>query len=241
MIIVGEKRSAMNSPLYDFEQISSSQWNQFKEQKQIPDGFVFLAGATKYKNTPGIVLRAGKESIFLQSFLPHKSDEGLYSTRGFGRIYTIYEPANRPAEDVVLEESAIYLVMPDNKIMMLLNNGEHRNAAEVKQMFCFMRQLKGFKDFAPTNSLPHLYEVTFKERSRGYFLKGQTYQVWATPIGIPDVSLGEIAKGWMFCDINCGILGIIKSQSEEFIPLAEDDGTRIGQFKLRNHHLVFED
>ena len=58
---------------------------------------------------------------------------------------------------------------------------------------------------------------------------------------IPDVSLGEIAKGWMFCDINCGILGIIKSQSEEFIPLAEDDGTRIGQFKLRNHHLVFED
>lgn len=240
MIIVGEKRSLVNSPLYDFEQLSPEQWKQFREQKQIPDGFVFLAGAAKYKKTAGIVLHAGKEHIFIQSFLPHKSDGGLYSTRGFGRIYSLYEPANRPAEDVVMEESAIYLVMPENNIMMLLDNGEHRNAAKVKQMFCFMRQIKGFQDFAPEGSLPHLYEVTFKGRSRGYFLKGQTYQVWATPIGIPDISLGEIAKGWMFCDINCGILGITKSQSDEFIPLAEEDDAKVGLFTVQNHNLVFE-
>ncbi len=240
MIIVGEKRSPISSPLYDFEQLSPEQWRQFREQKQIPDGFVFLVGTAKHKKTPGIVLRVGKDSIFVQSFLPHKSEGGIYPTRGFGRIYSLYEPANRPAEDVVMEESAIYQVMPDNKVMMLLDNGEHRNAIKIKQMFCFMRQIKGFQDFAPVGSLPHLYEVTFKERSRGYFLKGMTYQVWATPIGIPDVSLGEIAKGWMFCDINCGILGVMKSQSEEFIPLAEEDGDKIGLFTVRDHNLVYE-
>lgn len=240
MIITGQKRSLVNSPLYDFEQLSPEQWKQFREQKQIPDGFVFLVGAAKYKKTAGIVLRAGKDHVFVQSFLPHKSEGGIYPTRGLGRIYSLYEPANRPAEDIVMEESAIYQVMPDNKVMMLLDNGEHRNAVKVKQMFCFMRQIKGFQDFAPVCSLPHLYEVTFKERSRGYFLKGQTYQVWATPIGIPDVSLGEIAKGWMFCDINCGILGIMKSRSEEFIPLAEEDGDKIGLFTVYNHNLVYE-
>ena len=240
MIITGKKQSLMSSPLYDFEHLSPEQWKQFREQKQIPDGFVFLVGSAKHKNTPGIVLRASKNNIFVQSFLPHKDDNGLYRTRGYGKIYSLYEPVNRPAEDVVMEQSAIYLQMPDNKVMMLLDDGEHRDAAKVKQMFCFMRQVKGFQDFAPKGSLPHLYEVTFKERSRGYFLKGLTYQVWATPIGIPDISLGEIAKGWMFCDINCGILGIMKSQSEEFIPLAEEDDAKIGLFTVQNHNLVFE-
>lgn len=241
MIIIGEKRSKMSSPLCDFEQLSPEQWKQFREQRQIPDGFVFLAGTAKYKKTPGLILKTGKDYIFLQNFWPHRDYDGLFRTRGYGRIYSLYEPNNRPAEDIVMEESAIYLVMPDNKVMMLLDNGEHRDAAKVKQMFCFMRQMKGVQDFAPEGALPHLYEVTFTKRSRGYFLKGQTYQVWATPIGVPDVSLGEIAKGWMFCDINCGILGIMKSEDEDFIRLAEEDGAKVGLFTVKNHNLIFED
>lgn len=238
-ILEGEKHSPTTSALFDFEAVSVQNWRALKENLQVPDGFLFLAGVAKYKRTPNVNLRFGKDYVFVQSFLPHKSEGGLYRTRNFGRIYSLYEPATKDDDDVVLDDTSIYLSLPKDRVRLVLGIGEHRNAKAVKQMFDFIRLQRGLRDFAPENSLPRLFEVTFKTKSCGYFLKGKTYQVWATPVGIPDQQTGEIAKGWIFCDINCGIPAIIKADREEFFALSDLDGTKIGLFTVRDKNLVY--
>lgn len=238
-ILLGEKHSPSTSPLFDFEAGTVKSWRLLKNALQIPDGFLFLAGVVKYKGTPNANLRFGKDYVFVQSFLPHKSDGGIYKTRNFGRIYSLYEPATKDDDDVVLDDTSIYLSLPNDRVRLILGIGEHRNAKAVKQMFDFIRTQRGLRDFAPENSLPKLFEVTFKTKSSGYFLKGKTYQVWAAPVGIPDQQTGEIAKGWVFCDVNCGIPAIIKAEREEFIPLSANDGDKVGLFTVHGGNLVY--
>ena len=98
---------------------------------------------------------------------------------------------------MMLEETAVYQSLPDNKIKLVLGIGEHLKVQCVKSMFDAIRTQRGLYDFAPENSLPRLYTVTFKNASCGYFLKGNAYKVWATPVGIPDQQTGEIVKGWI--------------------------------------------
>lgn len=240
-ILEGEKHSPSNSALCDFEALSLKSWKTLKDNLQVPDGFLFLVGVVKYERTPNVSLRFGKDCAFVQSFLPHKSDGGRYRTRNFGRIYSLYEPEVKDEDDVVLDDTSIYLSLPNDRVRLVLGIGEHRKAKSVKQMFDFIRVQRGLQNFGQEGSLPGLFEVTFQTKSCGYFLKGKTYQVWATPVGIPDQQTGEIAKGWIFCDVNCGIPAIIKADREEFFPLSNQDGTKIGLFTVRDKNLVYEE
>ena len=242
MIIIGNKRSPLSSSLVDFEAVEEKSWAAVKYQKRIPDGFLFLAGVLKYnlKGSQGVNFIFGKDYVFVQSFLPH-GENGACQTRGFGRFYSLYEPEVREAkDDKVFNESAIYMALPDNKIKMILGDGEHRDPTKVQEMFSMICQDRGFQNFAAEDALPSLYEVTFKTKSCGYFLKDRTYVVWATPIGIPDPQFGELSKGWLFCDTNCGVPAVMRSEREEFIPLPSEEGSSVGLFTIRDGKLVKE-
>lgn len=240
-ILIGGKKSNVTSSLADFEAISPEKFNMMANSQQVPNGFLFVVGVSKYKKNNGrTFLRCGKDLLFMQNFLPHQKDDFM-SSRGFGQIYSLYEPdAEKYADDVVLSESAIYQRDGD-RVMLILADGECRNRKCVAEMFEHIRRQKNLLDFAPKDSLPRLYKVTFKKKSCGYFLKDRTYYVFATPVGIPDVQSGEVNKGWLFCDINCGVPAIIPRTREAFVALNASEGDKVSMFNLRDDTLVYEE
>lgn len=241
IILQGEKQNSISCELFIFENLDKTHWQNTKVDCQIPDGFMFLAGVSKYpRRHKGNKFRFGKESIFVQNFLPH-SGEGIYRTREYGALYSMYEPESLESDDIVLSHSSIYQSLPDDRIRLVLADGEHRIAEKVKQMFDDICQQRHLSDFSPKGSNPALYQVTFRKKSCGYFLLGRTYQVWGKPIGIADHQSGEVSKGWLFCDINCGLPAIIKADREEFIRLPDHDGAKVGIYTVRDGNLVFED
>lgn len=239
-IIEGERRNSVKSTLTDFEGLSSNNWKAIQQRNCIADGFLFLVGTAKYPKRCLIAnLRYGKNHVFVQNMLPHGKNN-IYKSRGYGRIYALYEPAKLNADDIVLEESSIYQALPNGRIKLILTDGEHRDPMCVAKMFDYIIDYRSLQNFAPENALPKLYEVTFTKKSCGYFLKEETYLVWATPIGIPDTQTGEIVKSWLFCDVNCGIPAIINAEREEFHPIASQEGAKVGLFTVRDGKLVFE-
>lgn len=238
-ILVGSKQSPLQSSLLAFEHMSPNQWAGIKSECHIPTGFMFLAGVAKYhRRHPGTRFRCEKDHIFVQSFLPHSSSE-IHCTREYGALYSLYEPKDLKSDDVVLDSSAIYQALPDNKIRLVLANGENRNAACVAEMFRDIIAQKDLLDFSPAGSVPRIFQVTFEKKSCGYFLKGRTYLVWALSIGLPDQQSGEISKGWLFCDINCGVPAIMKADREDFIRVPDQDGDKVGLFTVSGHKLIF--
>lgn len=238
-IIIGRK-SPTTSVLADFESISPQNWKAIKEACRIPDYFLFLVGVARYpaKNrTPSF--KFSGHHVFVQSMLPHR-DAGVYNTRNYGAFWSKYEPEERADDDMVFDESAVYQAMPDNRVTLIFGDGEHRSQERIAKVFHNLRGLKGLYDFSKAGCKPELYEVFFKTKSCGYFLKGRKYQVWATPVGIPDQQTGTVAKGWLFCDINCGVPGVITAEREKFIPLPMAEGSKIGLYAFRNGLLEFD-
>lgn len=238
-ILVGEKSSHLLSALSDFEGMTVEKWQRIRKDRYIPDNFLFLAGVAKYpKHCPQANLRFGKDVVFVQNFLPY-NDNGIYRTRRYGNIYCLYEPEKLFDDDVVLEKSALYLALPDDTIKMVLADGEHRQLKSVDKMFHDLCEQRGLQDFSRLDDVLGIYEVTFKTKSCGYFLKDRTYLVWAMPIGIPDRISGELVKGWIICDINCGVPAILKANQETLCRLPSDEGDKIGMFTMRENTLVF--
>lgn len=238
-ILVGEKSSHLLSALSDFEGMTVEKWQRIRKDRYIPDNFLFLAGVAKYpKHCPQANLRFGKDVVFVQNFLPY-NDNGIYRTRRYGNIYCLYEPEKLFDHDVVLEKSALYLALPDDTIKMVLADGEHRQLKSVDKMFHDLCEQRGLQDFSRLDDVLGIYEVTFKTKSCGYFLKDRTYLVWAMPIGIPDRISGELVKGWIICDINCGVPAILKANQETLCRLPSDEGDKIGMFTMKENTLVF--
>ena len=238
-ILVGKNASPILSTLSDFEGMSIEKWHNFRQNLQIPDYFLFLAGVAKNpKKCPEARLRFGKELVFVQNFLPH-SDNSVFRTRGYGNIYCLYEPEKLCRDDVVLEMSAIYQALPDDTIRLILSDGEHRKRACVDEMFVYLRKQRKLVDFAAEGVKPGLFEITFKNKSCGYFLKDRTYIVWASPVGIPDQVSGELVKGWIICDINCGVPAVLKDEQEKLKPLAVKEGDSVGLFIYHDDCLCF--
>lgn len=239
---VGKKHSQLSSPLTFFEQISVQNWHYNRQRNHIPEGFLFLAGVVRYtkKRRHLAQYKFGKEYVFIQSMLPKTPSFANEGHRGFGSIYSFYEPSNICEDDIVLSETGIYQAMPSDHFRLVLANGEHRQAEYVAQMFgqlCAERKFENFSD----GELPKLYQVQFRKKSCGYFLKDRTYIVWAIPVGIPNFLLGCLNKGWIFCDIFCGIPSIIEFERETFENLDVAEGNQIadGLFIFQNNTLVF--
>lgn len=240
-VLIGEKNSKLCSSLSDFEAISPETFDELVRVHQVPDGFMFVVGVNKYKKRCGpSCFRFGKDMVFMQNFLPHSND--LYvRNRRFGQIYSLYEPdeKDRKEDDVILSEAAVYQ-RHGNHIRLILGDGECRNRKCVAEMFKLIIEQRQLLDFAPEDSLPRIYKVTFKKQSCGYFLKDRTYYVFATPVGIPDVQTGEVNKGWLFADINCGLPAIIARTREAFIDTNCQEGDKVSFFTLRGDTLVYE-
>jgi hypothetical protein len=238
-ILTGEKHSRLSESLYDFEHISQQLWHSIRMQCRIPNGFLFLAGVVKYPRQwqNRAPLRFGKDQIFVQNLLPHSDNGGLYQTRGYGALYSFYEPTQLAADDLVLTSSAIYQAVDGDAVRMVLAPNEHRNAVAVGKMFEDICAERGLLEFAPCHTLPALYEVTFS-RSCGYFLQGRTYQVWAKPIGIPDRLSAEVNKGWLLADVNCGVPAVLKESREVLTPIPS--GHAVGLFALDGQTLVYK-
>lgn len=242
-VLIGTKRSKVISSLSDFEAMTPETFKSMADNCQIPDGFLFLVGVNKYKKrgSPSC-LRCGKDLLFIQNFLPY-SKENFVRNRFFGQLYSFYEPTEDSLmneDDIVLSESAIYQRKGDN-IVLVLADEECRNRKCVAEMFEHIRKEKNLLDFAPEKSLPRIYKVTFKKKSCGYFLKGRTYFVFATPVGIPDNQSGEVNKGWLFCDINCGVPAIIPRTRESFVAVDCNEGAKISMFTLKGDTLVYDE
>lgn len=241
--LIGNKRSQVLSSLSDFEAITPKTFRSMADNCQIPDGFLFLVGVDKYKKRASpSSLRCGKDLLFIQNFLPY-SKESFSRNRGFGKLYSFYEPNadyQIAEDDIVLSESAIYQRKGDN-IVLVLADGECRNRKCVAEMFEHIRKEKNLLDFAPQNSLPRIYKVTFRKKSCGYFLKNKTYFVFATPVGIPDNQSGEVHKGWLFCDINCGVPAVIPRTRESFVAVDCDEGAKVSMFTLKGDTLVYDE
>ncbi len=239
-ILIGGKANESFSPLADFEALSPEKFSVIANYHQVPNGFMFVVGSCKYKkNAKNTFLRCGKDLLFMQNFLPHAQSQ-IYANRGYGQIYSMYEPDKNEQhfDDIVLSESAIYQ-REGNYVSLILANGECRNRKCVAEMFATIRRQRNLLDFAPKNTLPRVYKVTFENKSCGYFLKDRTYYVFATPIGIPDAQSGEVTKAWLFCDINCGIPAIMPIETESFLALNCDDGDKISMFTMKNDVLVY--
>lgn len=240
-VLVGDKKSRLYSSISDFEAITPEKFSEMANLHQIPDGFMFVVGVNKYKPRNGpVCLRCGKDFVFMQNFLPH-SEDGIVRSRRFGQIYSLYEPEEKDikSDDIILAESAIYQ-REGTHVRLILGDGECRNRKCIAEMFNLIRSQRQLLDFAPENALPHIYKVTFKKKSCGYFLKNRTYYVWAMPIGIPDVQSGEVYKGWLFADVNCGVPAIITRTREAFVDTNCQDGDKVSIFTLRGDTLVYE-
>ena len=239
--LIGQKRSSLHSALCSFEEIPVKEWKATRDYNCIPAGFLFLAGVVKYRHHRGLSpYKFDKDYIFVQSMLPYSPEMSNQKRRGFGQVYSLYEPKGIYDDDVVLNETAIYQAMPDEHFRLILADGEHRHAKCVATMFAQMREDQRLEDFSDGAS-PKLYRVTFQKKSCGYFLKGRTYYVWAMPIGIPNFQEGRINKGWIFCDAFCGIPCVIDFEREEFeaLQLSEGDEIADGMFIYQNDKLVY--
>ncbi len=235
-ILEGGKASPTLSPLADFEAMNIKNWRLLKKNLCIPDNFLFIVGVIKYsKKYRQVNLRVGKERVFVQSFR-----NNINRARGYGDIYCLYEPETLYDNDIVLEKAALYQSLPDDTVKMILADGEHRQLKYVNQLFDHIREQWKLQDFSAKNVKTGIYEISFKTKSCGYFLKGRTYRVWATPVGIPKQDSGELVKGWLICDINCGLPALLEADQERLQPLPTTEGTKIGQFTYRNDTLVFE-
>lgn len=241
--LIGQKRSPLHSALRSFEEIPVSEWKATRNQNCIPAGFLFLAGVVKYRHHRGLSpYKLDDDYIFVQSMLPYSPEMSNQKRRGFGQVYALYEPAELYDDDVALDETAIYQVMPDEHFRLILADGEHRKAECVALMFaqmCEDQRLENFSDGAA----PKLYRVTFQQKSCGYFLKGRTYHVWAMPVGIPNFQEGRLHKGWIFCDAFCGIPCVIDFERENFEALQLSEGDKIanGMFIYRDDMLVYNE
>lgn len=238
--IIQGRKTHIHSVLADFEALSPRTWKTVKESNQIPDNFFFLVGIAKYpRKVRATDFKFSGQHIFVQNMFPHQED-GKYRTRGYGKFWALHEPEEIAEDDIVLDESAIYQTLPGNRIKLIFANGEHRQMEKVKTMLAYLRKIKGLQDFSMTDNPTRLYEVAFKTKSCGYFLKDRVYQVWATPVGIPDEQSGEVAKGWLFFDTNCGLPGVLRAEREQFVPLPMEEGSKIGLYTFRDGNLVYE-
>lgn len=239
---IGVNYSPVSSSLRLFEEISVEDWSRTRQGSHIPEGFLFLVGIIKYRERFKSVApyKFGKDYIFVQNMLPNSATVSVQNRRGFGALYSFYEPSNLYEDDIVLTESCIYQALPNERFRKVMDDGEHRRAACVAQMFQQIRADHKLEDFS-TEKLPMLYQVQFKKKSCGYFLKDRTYIVWAMPVGIPDFQLDRLNKGWIFCDVFCGIPSIIEFERESFEKMNLQDGDLLagGLFTFQDNALSF--
>lgn len=204
---IGERRSSGAS---DFAVLECSKlWKDILARKIIPEGFYFVAGILTERHGREITLRP---NIFVQDYSPHSSNGPFSSSkRGYGAIWVGGSGENIPAEDdIILAEANVYQVVENGCFRLVLKNLEWRDEDEAVK---FMAALCAERHLVKTSEMRRM--VYCCRKSRGYFLAGRTYEVWAQLIGIVE-GTQNLGKKVLIVDYNCGLPCIVDFDERDF-------------------------
>ena len=85
-----------------------------------------------------------------------------------------------------------------------------------EKVTAFMRR---FREELGLEGLSSLKKFKYTcEKSRGYFLKGRSYEVWSQLVGRPERSL-ELTKKVLIVDLHCGVPCVVDYAEENFSPI----------------------
>ena len=207
--LVGERRSSGASDLAVLKK--KKNWPALHATKIIPVGFYFVAG---------ILCDAQKRkadlhpNVFVQSYRPHSSS-GMFAAdkRAYGALWVGDMPETAAKDDVHLLEANVYRMVHGDDFELVLANKEWENEEKVT---AFMRR---FREELGLEGLSGLKKFKYTcEKSRGYFLKGRTYEVWSQLVGRPEKSL-ELTKKVLIVDLHCGVPCVVDYAEENFSPI----------------------
>lgn len=238
-VLDGEKHSPLFSSLATFEHFSMEYWPRVVTAKKLKPGDFFLVGALKYDEDFDLSdFRFSKNRLFVQSNYSYEGSS-LFAPRNYGAFYSFYQPDVLPYEDdIVFEESAVYQLLPDKRVRLVLGNLEHLKRDCIDKMFQLIcEEFRVLPSMFPS-SLPYLSHVRFR-KSVGYFIKNREYDIWAKRVGLWNEDHSDLTTGWICCDINCGVPVIVKDKNDFFICPQMYEDSKIGLFKYENGDLVF--
>jgi len=204
---IGERRSHVNSDLAVFE--CSNVWNWIQSVKIIPEGFYFVAGLLPYnmKRMTDIV-----PNIFVQGYRPH-SENGPFASerRSYGALLVGDSGDIKPEkDDICLLEANLYQAVENGCFQLILMNQEWRDLAKVKD---FMARLRDERNLLETSGIKKcIYRCN---KSRGYYLAGRIYVVWAQLVGEVE-SAQELTKKVLIVDYNSGLPCVVDFDEGNF-------------------------
>lgn len=202
--LTGEKKSESSSPMAVFEYYKN--WPVLKAMKIIPDGFYFLVGVSVGKKIDIV------PDLFVQGFQPHSNSGPFRSLqRGYGKIFVGTDQTSDITEDdVVLQQANLYQAKPNDQFELVLKCNEWHDQVTVE---AFMQR------FMIEHKLEKMSEIDlFKYRcpkSRGYYLSGRKYKVWAMLVG--DASDGQrLQKKVLIVDYHTGLPCVVGFEANAF-------------------------
>lgn len=204
---VGERRSSGSS---DFAVLECTRlWKDILARKIIPEGFYFVAGILTARRGREITLRP---NIFIQDYSPHSSNGPFSSSkRGYGAIWVGESGENVPAEDdIIFAEAKVYQIVENGCFRLVLENLEWRDEHKAAD---FMTNLREERKLVKTSEVRRM--IYHCPKSRGYFLAGRDYEVWAQLIGIVEEAQ-NLAKKVLIVDYNCGLPCIVDFNEDDF-------------------------
>ena len=207
--LVGDRRSSGKSDLAVFE--SYKHWPEMRAMKVIPVGFYFVAGILSYRQRNKADLHP---NIFVQGYRPHSSS-GMFASdkRAYGAIWVGEMPELAAKDDVHLIEANVYRMVHGDDFELVLANKEWLDEEKVTAF------MKRFREELGLEGLSGLKKFKYTcEKSRGYFLKGRTYEVWSQLVGRPEKSL-ELTKKVLIVDLHCGVPCVVDYAEENFSPI----------------------
>lgn len=199
--LIGQK-SPLNSAFAVFEHFSS--WKKLKEEKKLPEGVYFAVLVIANKNKSDIY-----PDLFVQGYRPHSSGAHIHvETRGYG-AFVPSDDQIKSLDDLVFEQAQLYQVKGNQKVELVLRNGECQSKIFVCHLvsrICAERNLERLSDikhYRYRNSV-----------SVGYFLAEREYEVWSLLVG---VNTGfSLEKKVLIMDYYTGIPAIISYEDKCF-------------------------
>lgn len=208
---IGERRSSVDAALAVFE--CSKVWDRIQAIKIIPKGFYFVAGLLPYhmKSKVDIV-----PNIFVQGYRPHSGNGPFASEqRSYGALWVgDITGKTLGKDDICLVQANVYQVVENGCFRLVLMDQEWRDFSLASD---FMARLRDEHKLLETSEIKRF--IYHCDKSRGYFLSGRNYEVWAQLVGQVE-NTQELTKKVLIVDYNCGLPCVVDFDEDNFV-LAE--------------------
>ena len=121
---------------------------------------------------------------------------------------------NLGKDDIILVEANVYQVVKNGCFRLTLMNQEWRDVAKASD---FMAAFCQEQNLLPISGIKKF--IYHCDKSRGYFLVGRTYVVWAQLVGLVG-NAQDLIKKVLIVDYNCGLPCLVDFK-EPIFELAE--------------------